>query len=434
MKSDTFGFAGAPSAQPSGFFKRSADAKSGNAQGSPFGVTGADGDAAIQCDGNNKDDQKKRKGVQIADAAVAGCLLHLTKAQLANTSRAQYMLTTRESGHREPSVLIVTRPPQHCACRLTVAGAEILPIHLQSTAMGDGACAPVFGIVQAKYKEVCEKLGVPPDSVRPFTSRGKPPSVFDNSLLWDLPCLDPETSMSKFAAQDEDGMLDMLAWAAWTNVLAVLDTVPTQLLRVFSAEHLIPYIHRLRELLEASLIGAMEERVYAIEQWVRHLELLLEECMRLWRGKLVRFMALGILPEDSWSAAGGSDPFYRGAVRLCVAKEDNPVVLYKDLLKAAVWLQDATEFLRDADSGLPMPCTVSESLPVTTLAFAAVAGMYCVQELGLPSEVGAMVADILCGGSRYIQPRDRSSLQQFARSGFAHVAFSKRLGWVAEMS
>jgi hypothetical protein len=71
---------------------------------------------------------------------------------------------------------------------------------------------------------------------------------------------------------------------------------------------------------------------------------------------------------------------------------------------------------------------------VTTLAFAAVAGMYCVQELGLPSEVGAMVADILCGGSRYIQPRDRSSLQQFARSGFAHVAFSKRLGWVAEMS
>jgi hypothetical protein len=435
MKSSTFGFKGAQSQQPGGFFKRN---QAGGPKATIFGVTGADGDAAIkdQTGSGEKTDSPKR-GVQIADPTIAGCVVHLQKHVLAATGVLQYLLSTREPSHHESTVLVVTRPPQYVACRMTTAGAEHLPIVLQSTATGDGACAAVYGIIQTLYLKVCAAIGVSDQEAGVFTARGKAPSVHDNSLLWDLPSLDPETCMSKYASAEEDGMMDMLAWCAWHNVDAMLGLMTPQLLRGTTTQtQLGAFVRALKADLEVPLHTGLEERFHAVALRMQHLEALLEDCMRLWRGEVVLAATAipTILPEAAWPDLG--DTCYQGAVRLCVAQQRNPVVTPKDLLRAAVWLHDAAEFLQDVDvdTGMPIPTTMSEGVPLETLAFAGLVGFYCIRHLNIPPPVAKLVADVLCGGSRYLRPRDRTALQQFAVSAFAGTATCHRLGWVAEWS
>jgi hypothetical protein len=318
---------------------------------------------------------------------------------------------------------------------MTTAGAEHLPIVLQSTATGDGACAAVFSIVQALYLKVCAAAGLSPDQAEVFTTRGKPPSVYDNSLLWDLPSLDPETCMSKYASAEEDGMMDMIAWCAWFDVDVMLNMVAPEMLRgILTQEKLIGFVRDLKAELEVPLHTGMEDRFQAVTLKIHHLEGLLEDCMRLWRGQITAAaVALPrLLPEVVWPDLG--DATYTGAVRLCVAQYHNPVVTPKDLLRAAVWLHDAADFLQDPAAATPMPITISDGLPLETVAFAGLVAFYCVVYLGIPPCTAKLVADALCGGSRYLRPRDRSALQQFAASAFASTSASHRLGWVAEWS
>ena len=437
-----FGFSGGTTAQPSSFFKRGT---AGSQKRSAFGVMGADGATAIPADGGKEDNpDAPTRGVQIADPIIASCVLQLHKVHLGPPSDpvVTYKLTTVPSSFTLPTLKVVTRAPQYGACRLTIAGAEDLPFVLQSTADGDGACAPVYRFANDAYLAIADMVGgVGPalgtDLPKAFVDddkRGCPPDVYDNTNLWPLPCLDPETTTAKHATPDEHAILDVLAWAAFASVLAVLTAAPPHLVALFPGA-LRPYLLTLRAEVAVPLHVGLEERLRAIELQVQALDVLLADFTKQCRAAAVTAAVGSMLPEAQWPDLG--DPMYKGAVRLCIALQRNPMVTPADLLRAAVWVSDAVAFLRDDDDSpptLPKPLALSADLPLETIAFAGVIGFYCVVKEGATPEEAREVADALCGGSAYLSPRDRQSLVQFAKSPFAAIEACDRIGWVSQFT
>lgn len=352
------------------------------------------------------------RGVQIADPATANILLSIqTKPEL--------QLQVVQFDPRTPveTILLATRAPQTTACRLDVISARQLPWQLGVSHTGNGVFAPVYTDTQAMYAQLRQRFNLLDER---FTTRGCPPDIADDTLLWPLPSLEPCDAEPMFVHACEDGLFDVVSWAAWTAVSAAVAGCD-------KATDLRDVLQAVRDACESNPTQAatLAGRVRAVFLAVQQVTYYMDAVQR------ARRLAL--------AAAQPNPPIvlpllYNGVYHLakCAQFADAAKVI-----RAAVWTARAHAYLTDPDLGLtqPTPETLSEELDLSRLAWAGMISSLATRFCHVSGPHALAIAERICGGGKFIATSDCWALVHFACSPYIFAPdAAERLAWVAQWS
>lgn len=395
-----------------------------NQTGTMFGVTM--GDASSHSFGKTDGGSK---GVQIADPSTAGATLSfVVPGNLAQDFR-DLDIESKPADPRYEYIVVATRPPQHLGCRLSLETAKTLPIVLEVTQSGDGVCAPIYRLAQAAYDEVKQLcghygFGLP----QSFTSRGHSPDICDDTLLWDLPSLDEPNNPPNFVRAAEGGVFDVLGWLAWTSVLKIVNSFGfrTQVVQEFFANDFAILVKQLYTVLENKTVVSLEGRVREMQVRIIAFGHFMETSAQRYMGRVGATFAFRVLRSLDSSV-------YPGICKLLVGMTLTDCTA-RELVRAAVWLSEATHYLEEGKEHDECPCPeiISSGIPLEIYGFAGVIGAWSAENCGLTKDLSLAIADRICGGEPFLTTHDKTVLKKFAASPFSDPHRCERLAAVAQ--
>jgi hypothetical protein len=402
----------------SGYFRRTA----AKASRSVFGVTGGDGKPyrGAGSGGGDTDDHDKEhgRGVQFADAAIAGSVL---------TTRHPYDLSITQADPRVATVLLATRAPQTLGVNLCGSTLEALPFVPTPLPDGSGGYWPVYEETQAVYSALVAALWCPwqppvdvaaPSGV--FTDRGRPPDVFDDTMLWPLPVVDPPGAPPFCVATNEDGVFDMVAWRVWRTLRDALAPYCTW----------GPEAADIRTLVVTTRTHLEDVGTKTLDGYVRAAHLAMLSARGMVQRVFLRTYAARVGAGAACVPHLGAEVGI-GARRLLEAAATAPTATHADLLRAGLWVSAAADFLTapTLPDALPVPRTLSDNAPITLTAYAALVAAWAVAVWGLNPDTADIIRRCMTMGQT-LNAQDAEVVVRFGRAPYASAG--SRLGWIAQ--
>ncbi len=441
---------------------------------SAFGVTAPDGTSVGRSmddahDGGADDDgamrDKKEAGVlnnadddadvyRIADPDVVGSTLDMRRWP--DGSRLLFSTTAPLPA----TVVVGTRPPQFQGARVTPGLLDNTPSELHDlTEQEDGMTVPLFLDAEEAYATLRADMHpdardrLPPAAIR----RGRPPGVFDNTQLWPLPKLCPVLRDSKpatgFVRCTTDGVYDVLAWFAWSQLLTAWRAVSAaswrgRLVRTLPALYLplAQLIHQARAKIEYAMSDALtlSARIQTLMMTITSFRCVLEEDARQagW-ARLAQALVTAEAQHDDQAAVAHAisclPGLYAGASFVLAAVQDTGVSA-QQLVRASVWTQQCAQYMfcgpqpDEAELYTRPPATklLAAAMPLAHIAFAGACARAAQRLYSLPPAVATGLADRICGGERFIHDSDMDLLNTFLALSLHGGLNVRRCAWIAQ--